>query len=365
MVNLINRLPAERFRHAVIALTEVTEFRRRIERDDVQFLALHKPPGQGLAVPADGTRACASSDRRRAHAKPRGARDVGACGWAGVPVRIHGEHGMTNDPDGAQPEVSSRAPCYRPSCTTTSRCRASSALPHRSRRRHGDASSRSTTASTPALLPAPGARARSRAALHGAATVAGGHGGPAARGQGPGLLAHARSFARSRAAPEAQGALRLVMVGEDRCGRTSSAYSTKRALRDLAWLAGERARRAGRSCAVSTVRAALARRRHLEHHPGGDGHRPCRSSPRASAETANLLEDARHRSLVPPGRVDAWRRRYSTTFAIPAARERGRRARAGSSAISASTRMVARLRRSVSEPLSRPTPAASITAFGS
>ncbi|MDZ7651164.1 MAG: hypothetical protein U5L03_00610 [Burkholderiaceae bacterium] len=48
MVNLINRLPADRYRHAVIALTEITDFRRRIERDDVQFMALRKPPGQGL-----------------------------------------------------------------------------------------------------------------------------------------------------------------------------------------------------------------------------------------------------------------------------------------------------------------------------
>jgi hypothetical protein len=30
VVNLINRLPPERFRHAVVALTEVTDFRRRI-----------------------------------------------------------------------------------------------------------------------------------------------------------------------------------------------------------------------------------------------------------------------------------------------------------------------------------------------
>ena len=48
VVNLINRLPADRFRHAVIALTEITEFSRRIERDDVQLIALNKPPGQGV-----------------------------------------------------------------------------------------------------------------------------------------------------------------------------------------------------------------------------------------------------------------------------------------------------------------------------
>src|SRR5512145_419193 len=48
VVNLINRMPVERFRHAVVALTEITDFRRRIARDDVEFIALDKPPGQGL-----------------------------------------------------------------------------------------------------------------------------------------------------------------------------------------------------------------------------------------------------------------------------------------------------------------------------
>src|SRR5881394_3017477 len=48
VVNLINRLPAERFRHAVVALTEITEFKRRVQRDDVQFIALRKSPGHGV-----------------------------------------------------------------------------------------------------------------------------------------------------------------------------------------------------------------------------------------------------------------------------------------------------------------------------
>ncbi|MDA0235303.1 MAG: sugar transferase, partial [Proteobacteria bacterium] len=51
VVNLINHLPAERFRHAVVALTECTEgFSRRIERADVRFVSLHKPPGHGLKL---------------------------------------------------------------------------------------------------------------------------------------------------------------------------------------------------------------------------------------------------------------------------------------------------------------------------
>ena len=44
VVNLINHMPAEHYRHAVIALTEVTDFRERIKRDDVQFISLNKAP---------------------------------------------------------------------------------------------------------------------------------------------------------------------------------------------------------------------------------------------------------------------------------------------------------------------------------
>jgi hypothetical protein len=45
VVNLINHMPADAYRHAVISLTEITDFRRRIVRDDVSFVALEKPPG--------------------------------------------------------------------------------------------------------------------------------------------------------------------------------------------------------------------------------------------------------------------------------------------------------------------------------
>ena len=48
VVNLINHMPAQAYRHAVVALTEVTDFRRRVQRDDVEFISLHKPPGHGV-----------------------------------------------------------------------------------------------------------------------------------------------------------------------------------------------------------------------------------------------------------------------------------------------------------------------------
>ena len=44
VANLIDHMPVAAYRHLVLALTEVTEFRHRIARDDVGFVALNKSP---------------------------------------------------------------------------------------------------------------------------------------------------------------------------------------------------------------------------------------------------------------------------------------------------------------------------------
>src|SRR6476646_2357692 len=50
LVNLINRIPAERFRHAIICLTDYSEFRKRLQRSDIPVFALHKPAGNSLVL---------------------------------------------------------------------------------------------------------------------------------------------------------------------------------------------------------------------------------------------------------------------------------------------------------------------------
>jgi hypothetical protein len=51
VVNLINRLPANRWRHGVVALTEVSAmFRARIERSDTLFIGLDKGPGHAVKL---------------------------------------------------------------------------------------------------------------------------------------------------------------------------------------------------------------------------------------------------------------------------------------------------------------------------
>ena len=45
LVNIINRIPEDRYRHVIISLTELSDFKQRITRKDVDCIALHKRPG--------------------------------------------------------------------------------------------------------------------------------------------------------------------------------------------------------------------------------------------------------------------------------------------------------------------------------
>lgn len=41
LVNLINHIPADRYRHAIICLKGFSEFHKRLNRDDVEIIALN------------------------------------------------------------------------------------------------------------------------------------------------------------------------------------------------------------------------------------------------------------------------------------------------------------------------------------
>ena len=116
VVNLINRLPAERYRHAVIALTEVTEFRQRIQRDDVRFVELKKPPGQGLWVAGRMLRVLRELQPSIVHTRNLAALEMSLpAALARVPVRIHGEHGWdTSDPEGRSRKHQFERRLYKP-----------------------------------------------------------------------------------------------------------------------------------------------------------------------------------------------------------------------------------------------------------
>src|SRR4030095_3730222 len=119
VVSLINRIPAQRFRHAVIALTEVTEFHRRIERDDVQYVSLHKPPGQGLSLYPALYRLFREMRPDVVHTRNLAALEASVPAWlAGVRARVHGEHGWdVIDLDGGNRKHRWLRRAYRPFVT--------------------------------------------------------------------------------------------------------------------------------------------------------------------------------------------------------------------------------------------------------
>jgi sugar transferase (PEP-CTERM/EpsH1 system associated) len=116
VVNLINRLPAGRYRHAVIALTEVTDFRRRVTRDDVRFVALEKPPGQGILQLPKLRQVFLEMRPAIVHTRNIGALEAALPAQiAGVPARVHGEHGWDSaDPDGSNWKYRLTRRAYRP-----------------------------------------------------------------------------------------------------------------------------------------------------------------------------------------------------------------------------------------------------------
>ena len=98
VVNLVNHMPETAFRHVVIALTEVTDFRHRLQRDDVDCIALHKPPGQGAKIYPRFWRLMRRLRPAIVHTRNLAALEMQPAAWASrVPVRIHGEHGRDVD----------------------------------------------------------------------------------------------------------------------------------------------------------------------------------------------------------------------------------------------------------------------------
>lgn len=94
LVNLINFMPEERYRHAIISLTDCTAFRERIERDDVKVFALHKRAGKDIAVYARLWRLLRQMRPDIVHTRNLAALVMQApAALAGVPWRVHGEHG--------------------------------------------------------------------------------------------------------------------------------------------------------------------------------------------------------------------------------------------------------------------------------
>ncbi len=106
LVNLINRMPPEACRHAVIALTECTEFAGRLERPDVSVHSLGKRPGKDPAAYVRLFRLLRELRPAILHTRNIGTLDCAPIArLAGVGVCVHGEHGWdTHDPEGKNPK---------------------------------------------------------------------------------------------------------------------------------------------------------------------------------------------------------------------------------------------------------------------
>ena len=116
LVNLINHMPRDAYRHAVIALTQVTDFRQRVTRDDVQFIALDKPPGHAVKLYPRLAQVFRQLQPAVVHTRNLAALECALpAWWAGVPVRVHGEHGRdVEDMDGTSRKYQWLRRAYKP-----------------------------------------------------------------------------------------------------------------------------------------------------------------------------------------------------------------------------------------------------------
>jgi sugar transferase (PEP-CTERM/EpsH1 system associated) len=102
LVDCINRLPPEKYRHAVVCLTRYTDFAARITQPGVELYALNKPPGNGLGIHRDFWKLMRRLRPAILHTYNLAAMEYCfTAAAAGVPVRIHAEHGRdASDPQG-------------------------------------------------------------------------------------------------------------------------------------------------------------------------------------------------------------------------------------------------------------------------
>lgn len=244
IVNLINHMSAGAYRHAVLALTEITDFKQRVQRQDVEFIALQKPPGQGFWQYARLFRLFRQLRPAIVHSRNLAALEVQAPAWAaGVPVRIHGEHGRDmGDLDGNNLSYQRQRRFYKPFVhhyTALSRDLADYLM---------DKVHVSKSAITQACNGVD--TARFHAAPDGPIAIANcpfdpqqhwlvGTVGRMQAVKDQVMLAHAFVQALTMA-PDLQQRMRLVMVGEGPLRAQAQAVLAQAGLAHLAWLPGER-----------------------------------------------------------------------------------------------------------------------------
>ncbi len=115
LVNLINRTPRDRYRHAIICLKDATAFRERVV-GDVPVYELRRSEGQDFSVYGRIYRLLRQLEPSIVHTRNLAALECQIPAWlAGVPGRVHGEHGWdVFDPDGTNRKYQWLRRCVRP-----------------------------------------------------------------------------------------------------------------------------------------------------------------------------------------------------------------------------------------------------------
>ena len=243
VVNLINHLPLDAFRHVVVALSVVTDFRQRVHRPDVEFIALNKPSGHGVKLYPRLSQLFRQFRPAIVHTRNLAALEATVPAWfAGVPVRIHGEHGRdVDDLDGNRRKYQWMRRMYRP--WVSHYVALSQDLAGYIEHRVGVPRQRISQIYNgvdvqlfrPALEPQPIPGCPFNTANHWIVGTV----GRMQQVKDPVLLAQA--FVRTlELAPALRTRLRLVMVGDGPMRAPTQALLDSAGVGDLAWLPGER-----------------------------------------------------------------------------------------------------------------------------
>src|SRR5688500_3868018 len=94
LVNLINHIPPDRYRHAVVCLKGYTDFRQRITRENVEIVALNKREGNDLRLYLNLFKTLRRLKPDIVHTRNLNAMEGQViAAVAGARSRVHGEHG--------------------------------------------------------------------------------------------------------------------------------------------------------------------------------------------------------------------------------------------------------------------------------
>jgi len=244
IVNLVNHLPRDRWRHAIVSLTDVShDFTERITHRDVRYIALGKRPGHLVREYPELLRVFRGLRPAIVHTRNLAALEAVVPAWAaGVPVRIHGEHGWDiQDPIGRRHRYRLVRRLYRPFVN-----RYIALSRHLSEYLERQVGVPDTSISqiyngvdTVRFFPATG----TRAPIAGCPFRAADHWLIGGVGRLEGIkdpLNLVRAFVRALAMhPAAATTLRLVIAGDGALKQEAESVLASAGVRELAWFAGE------------------------------------------------------------------------------------------------------------------------------